>query len=242
VPIGLVVVARPSAAALSDVPADCSASTAAYRADGQRLTCVYSGQTTSTEACRNDNLGWVRTAHTQIGASGDDTSFRSTEFAAQAGQDRLYKLDREGELVDGTWSIKAWSANHIGIGFAGTRILASASASLYSVAGSALYRSKQTSVDGVLTLSVPVKLADNWGSVNTLVYERRGGGTGSSAVDVLIGTKANGELKEWRINRAITAVGRASVHFDANKTDGVGTDIKGGSLGALGWTEKAYGQ
>ncbi|MFC0625328.1 hypothetical protein [Kribbella deserti] len=38
----------------------------------------------------------------------------------------------------------------------------------------------------------------------------------------------------------ITADGRASVHFDANRTDGVGTDIKGGSLGSLGWTAKSY--
>lgn len=38
----------------------------------------------------------------------------------------------------------------------------------------------------------------------------------------------------------ITAAGGASVHFDANSTDGDGSDIKGGSLGSLGWTEKAY--
>jgi len=276
---GLVVVARPTAAALSDVPADCSVSTAAYRSDGQRLTYVYSGQTTSTKAYANDNLGWVPTAHQQIGASGDDTSFRSTEYAARAGQDRLFKVIREGELVDGTWRIRSMSASHIGIGFAGARILASASPYLYHVAGSSLYRSTETYVDGVFTLSQPVKLAGTgWDTVNTLTYERSGG-TGSAAVDVLIGTKANGELKEWRINRAtpttitskvlrasgwgsftslstgycdahpdgrpllgITAAGRASVHFDAKKTDGVGTDIKGGSLGSLGWTAKAYGQ
>ncbi|MFG1817812.1 tachylectin-related carbohydrate-binding protein [Kribbella sp. NPDC049174] len=276
---GLVVVARPTAAALSDVPADCSVSTAAYRSDGQRLTYVYSGQTTSTKAYANDNLGWVPTAHQQIGASGDDTSFRSTEYAARAGEDRLYKLSRQGELVDGTWRITAMSASHIGVGFAGTRILASASPYLYHVAGSSLYRSTETYVDGVFTLSRPVKLAGTgWDTVNTLTYERSGG-TGSAAVDVLIGTKSNGELKEWRINRAtpttitskvlrasgwgpftslstgycdahpngrpllgITAAGRASVHFDANKTDSIGTDIKGGSLGSLGWTAKAYGQ
>ena len=40
----------------------------------------------------------------------------------------------------------------------------------------------------------------------------------------------------------ITAEGRASVYFDANAKDRIGTDIKGGSLGALGWTAKAYGQ
>lgn len=276
---GLVVVARPTAAALSDVPADCSVSTAAYRSDGQRLTYVYAGQTTSTKAYAGDNLGWVPTAHQQIGGSGDDTSFRSTEYAARAGEDRLYKVSREGQLVDGTWRIRSMSASHIGYGFAGTRILASASPYLYHVAGSSLYRSTETYVDGVFTLSQPVKLAGvGWDAVNTLIYERSGG-TGSTAVDVLIGTKANGELKEWRINRTtpttitskvlrasgwgpftslstgycdahpngrpllgITAAGNASVHFDAKKTDGVGTDIKGGSLGSLGWTAKAYGQ
>jgi hypothetical protein len=132
--------------------------------------------------------------------------------------------------------------------------------------------------DGVPT--APVKLAGTaWDTVKTLTYERTEG-TGSAAVDVLIGTKSNGELKEWRINRtsptsaisstvlksvgwgaftslstgycqdhpngrpllAISAVGSASVHFDANKTDRSGTDIKGGSLGLLGWTARAYGQ
>jgi len=276
---GLVVVTRPSDAALSDVPADCSVSTAAYRSDGQRLTYGYAGGQTSTKAYANDNLGWVPTAHQQIGASGDDTIFRSTEYAARPGEDRLYKVSREGHLIDGEWRIMAMSSSHIGVGFAGARILASASPYLYHVAGSSLYRSTESYVDGVFTLSRPVKLAGSgWDTVNTLTYERSGG-TGSAAVDVLIGTKTNGQLKEWRINRAtpttisskvlrtsgwgpftslstgycdahpngrpllgITADGRASVHFDAKKTDGVGTDIKGGSLGSLGWTEKAYGQ
>ena len=274
-----VLTAGPVSAALSDVPADCSVSTAAYRSDGQRLTYVYSGRTTSTKAYADDNLGWVPTAFQQIGASGDDTSFRSVEYAARAGEDRLYKVTRQGELVDGAWSITSMSASHIRIGFAGTRILASASPYLYHVAGTSLYRSTESYVDGVFTLSRPVKLAGTgWDTVNTLTYERSGG-TGSAAVDVLIGTKANGQLKEWRINRAtpttitskvlrevgwapftslstgycdahpngrpllgITAAGAASVHFDALKTDGVGTDIKGGSLGSLGWTAKAYGQ
>ncbi|MGC4937564.1 hypothetical protein [Kribbella sp. DT2] len=38
----------------------------------------------------------------------------------------------------------------------------------------------------------------------------------------------------------ITAEGSASVYFDANSTDGDGADIKGGTLGDLNWTEKAY--
>ena len=42
------------------------------------------------------------------------------------------------------------------------------------------------------------------------------------------------------LSMVITAEGRASVYFDANETDGLGTDIKGGSLGLVGWTEKAY--
>ncbi|MGW1343435.1 tachylectin-related carbohydrate-binding protein [Kribbella sp. NPDC002412] len=276
---GIVVAARPTTAAVGDVPADCSVSTAAYRSDGQRLTYVYSGGTTSTRQYANDTLGWVPTAYQQLGASGDDTVFRTTEYAARAGSDRLFKVTREGHLIDGSWRIMEMTASHIGVGYAGARILVSASPYLYHVAGTSLYRSTESYVDGVLTLSTPVKLAGKgWDAVNTLVYERSGG-TGAAAVDVLIGTKANGELKEWRINRAtpttisskvlrssgwgsftslstgyctahpngrpllgITATGRASVHFDAKKTDGVGTDIKGGSLGSLGWTAKAYGQ
>ncbi|MEV0286995.1 tachylectin-related carbohydrate-binding protein [Kribbella sp. NPDC050820] len=276
---GIVVAARPTTAAVGDVPADCSVFTTAYRSDGQRLTYVYDGGTTSTSEYANDNLGWVPTSYQQIGASGDDTVFRTTGYAARAGSDRLFKVTREGHLIDGSWRIMAMSASHIGVGFAGARILASASPYLYHVAGTSLYRSTESYVNGVLTLSTPVKLAGKgWDTVNTLVYERSGG-TGTAAVDVLIGTKANGELKEWRINRAtpttisskvlrstgwgafttlstgscdahpdgrallgITATGRVSVHFDAKKTDGIGTDINCGSLGSLGWTAKAYGQ
>ncbi|MEO3743091.1 hypothetical protein [Plantactinospora sp. B5E13] len=276
---GVIVPAGPAAAALSDVPADCGVSTAAYRSDGQRLSYVYSGQTTSTKAYVNDNLGWVPTAHQQIGGAGDDTFFRSTEYAAHPTDGWLYKVSRQGELVDGTWRITAQSASHLKDGFAGTRILATASPYLYRVAGTSLYRYTETYVDDVFTLTSPVRLTTSgWDTVNTLTYERTEG-TGTAAVDVLIGTKSNGELKEWRINRAtpttitstvlkasgwagftslstgycsahpdgrallgIKATGAASVHFDADATDGVGTDLKGGSLGTLGWTAKAYGQ
>jgi hypothetical protein len=276
---GVVVPAGPAIAALSDVPADCSVSTAAYRSDGQRLSYVYSDRTTSTRAYANDNLGWVPSAHQQIGGSGDDTIFRSTELAVHPTDGWLYKVSRQGELVDGTWTITAISTSRLKSGFANTQILATASPYLYRVAGNSLYRYTETYVDDEFTFSSPVKLTGTaWDTVNTLTYERSGG-TGSAAVDVLIGTKTNGELKEWRVNRAtpttitskvlkasgwapftslstgycdahpngrpllaIRANGAASVHFDAKKTDGVGTDIKGGSLGSLGWTAKAYGQ
>jgi hypothetical protein len=169
------------------------------------------------------------------------------------------------------------TATRIKAGFGGTRILASGDLYLYRVVGNSLYRYTMSSWDSVTD---PVKLPGTaWDTVNTLTYERKGG-TGTAAVDVLIGTKSNGELKEWRINRAtptssiastvlrqvgwapftslssgyceehpngrallaITAAGSASVHFDANEKDRDGTDIKGGSLGSLGWTARAYGQ
>jgi hypothetical protein len=274
---GVVVSARPATAALGDVPADCSVSTTAYRADLQRLSYRYSAQKTSTEAYANDSANsFVPTAHQNIGGSGDDTSFRSTDFAAHPSQDYLFKVIREGELVDGTWHVMSSSSSHLTNGFANTRILASSYPYLYRVTGSSLYR--YTLQNGVP--AAKVKLSGTaWDTVNTLVYERTEG-TGSAAVDVLIGTKANGELKEWRINRAtpasgiastvlkaagwakftslstgscsahpgsrvllgITATGAASVHFDANAKDRNGSDIKGGSLGELGWTAKAYGQ
>ncbi|WP_432049862.1 hypothetical protein [Verrucosispora sp. NA02020] len=122
--------------------------------------------------------------------------------------------------------------------------------------------------------------SQQWPSLQRgLTIKERSGRTGSAVVDVLIGAKADGKLKEWRVNRAtptsitskvlrasgwgaftslstgyrdalpdgrpllgITAARSASVHFDAAKTDGVGTDIKGCSLGSLDWTAKACGQ
>ncbi|NIK56449.1 hypothetical protein [Kribbella shirazensis] len=275
---GVVVNARPADAALGDVPADCSASTTAYRADLQRLTYRYSAQKTSIGAYANDNpTSFVPTAHQNLGGAGDDTVFRSTDYAAHPSQDHLYKVSREGKLVDGTWHIVNSSSSHISNGFASTRILAYAHPYLYRVTGSSLYR-YTLNADGVPTAKVKLS-GTAWNTVNTLVYERTEG-TGTAAVDVLIGTKANGELKEWRIKRAtptssiastvlkqvgwakftslstgycsahtggrvllgITATGAASVHFDANAKDRDGSDIKGGSLGELGWTAKAYGQ
>ncbi|GAB3816919.1 hypothetical protein [Kribbella italica] len=276
---GLVGTARPADAAIGDVPADCGVFTAAYRSDGQRLSYGYDDGRTSTKEYRNDNLGWVPSAHQQLGGSGDDTVFRSTEVAAHPTDGWLYKISRAGELQDdGNWTITASSADRLVNGFASTRVLASASPYLFRVAGTSLYRYQEKYVDGEFTYSAPVKLATNWGSVNTLTYEGTQG-TGSSTVDVLIGTKSNGELREWKINRAtptkitgktlrstgwgsftslstgycdahpngrpllaITADGRGSVHFDANSKDGVATDMKGASLGQLGWTAKGYGQ
>jgi hypothetical protein len=274
---GLVVVVQPSAAALSDVPKDCRVSTAAYRSDGQRLTYTYNGGLVGTNAFAGDELRWIPSAHQQIGASGDDTSFRSTEFAVHPADGYLYRVSRRGELVDGAWRVPEVTVTRLTAGFGATRILAYGYPYLYRVTGSALYRYTVDAATGVP--SAAVRLASTgWNTVNTLVYERTAG-TGAGSVDVLIGTDAGGQLKEWKINRAtptqitakvlrstgwapftslstgfcadhaagrpllaITTTGRASVHFDANLTDGLGTDIKGGSLGELGWTARAYGQ
>ncbi len=276
--LGVAGLARSADASVGDVPADCSVNTAAYRSDGQRLSYGYSAGQTGTTAYGNDTLGWVPSAHQQLGASGDDTVFRSTEVAAHPTDGWLYKVSREGHLQDdGTWSVTATAAR-LKSGFAGTRVLASGSPYLFRLAGGELYRYQEKYVDGEFTYSAPVKIATNWASVKTLTYEGTRG-TGAGTVDVLIGTKSNGELREWKINRAtptkisgttlrssgwgsftslstgfcaehpngrpllaITADGRGSVHFDANSKDGVATDMKGASLGQLGWTAKAYGQ
>ncbi|MFF0339833.1 hypothetical protein [Kribbella sp. NPDC004875] len=271
--------ARPATAAVGDVPADCSVYTTAYRTDGQRLSYGYDGGETSTTEYFGDTLPWVPSAYQQLGASGDDTTIRTTEIAAHPTNGWLFKVSRElYKAEDGVWMIRTMSASQLIDGFAGTRILATGSPYLFRVTGTTLYRYKEKYVDGVFTYSAPTKLATvGWSSVNTLVHEGTRG-TGSNTADVLIGTKTNGELREWTINRAtgkitgktlrssgwasftslstgfcedhpngrpllaITADGRASAHFDADKSDGVATDMKGASLGSLGWTAKAYGQ
>ncbi|TWD81373.1 hypothetical protein FB561_2486 [Kribbella amoyensis] len=274
---GVSVLARPATAAVSDVPTDCSVSTAAYRTDGQRLTYQYSAGKAATKEYAGDKLGWVPSALQQLGGSGDDTVFRSTEFAAHPTDGYLYKVSRTGELVNGAWKVTNVSATRLKSGFGSTKLLAYGYPYLYRVTGSSLYRYTVNPTTGVP--SAGVKLASTaWNTVNTLVYERTGG-SGSAKTDVLLGTRSNGELREWRVNVAtpthisskvlrstgwsgftslstgfcekhpngrpllgIAADGKASVHFDATKNDGIGTDIKGGSLGLLGWTAKAYGQ
>ncbi|ONI68111.1 hypothetical protein BWI15_34270 [Kribbella sp. ALI-6-A] len=275
---GLVLNSLPATAAVADVPADCGVYASAYRSDGQRLSYGYAGSKTSVTAYAGDKLAWVPSAQQQLGGAGDTDLFISTEVAAHPTDGYLYRLDRRGVRTDGVWKMTQNTATRLKSGFANTRILASGTY-LYRVAGTALYRYQLTWPNGVPTLSAPTTLkTTGWDSVKTLTYERTEG-TGAAAVDVLVGTKTNGELKEWRINLAtpttigstvlrasgwssfaslstgycsnhpagrpmlaITAAGSASVYFDANQTDRLGTDIKGGSLGALGWTAKAYGQ
>ncbi|WP_328996193.1 hypothetical protein OG394_16220 [Kribbella sp. NBC_01245] len=274
---GVVVTARPATAALSDVPADCSVYTTAYRSDGQRLTYSYSARKTGTQAISGDKLGWVPSAVVTFLESGGADSRAASSLVAHPTDGNVYLLKRVVTRTDGVWKVTEHKLTRVKSGFAGTRHLEMAWPYVYRVAGTSLYRYKFAFSDGQPTMSAPVKLSGvGWDTVRTLAYQRTAG-TGSTAVDVLLGTKANGELKEWRINYAtparitpkvlrtsgwaslaslntgwcdshpngrpllgITAAGRASIHFDANKTDGVGTDIKGGSLGLVGWTAEAY--
>ncbi len=275
---GLTLMTSSSGAAVGDVPADCSVYTAAYRSDGQRVSYGYSASKTSVTSYPGDKLAWVPTAHQQLGGSGDADAFNSSELATHPTDGYIYLQQRQAVRTDGVWKMTKNTATRLKAGFGGTKILAYGYPYLYRVAGTSLYRYTVGATDGVPTAQV--KLAGTaWDTVKTLTYERTEG-TGTAAVDVLVGTKSNGELKEWRINRAtptssiastvlksvgwaaftslstgycqdhpngrpllaITATGSASVHFDANKTDRSGTDIKGGSLGLLGWTARAYGQ
>ncbi|MFI5732032.1 hypothetical protein ACIA49_18040 [Kribbella sp. NPDC051587] len=276
--VGSALTALPASAAVGDVPADCGTFTTAYKSNGQRTYYGYQNQATASEEYPGDTLPWVPSAQQQWGAAGDTDLFISSEIVTHPTDGYAYSLERRGERTNGVWKMTKNVATRIKSGFANTRILANGSY-LYRVAGTALYRYTITYPNGVPTLSAPTTLASTaWDTVNTLTYERTEG-TGSAQVDVLIGTKSNGQLKEWRINLAtptsitstvlqttgwasftslssgycqnhpngrpllaITAAGAASVYFDANATDKLGTDIKGGSLGSLGWTGKAYGQ
>ncbi|WP_350274978.1 hypothetical protein [Kribbella sp. HUAS MG21] len=279
---GVAVTARSASAALSDVPKDCSISTSAYRSDGQRLLYRYAGGTTSTRQIAGDKLGWVPTALDTFLSSGSSASFMDSSLATHPTDGYVYYIKRSAEQVDGAWRITSLTVTRVRSGFAGTRAITmawtAASPYFYRLAGNYLYRHTLTFVDGQPQISAGVQLpGSTWNTVNTLKYQRTVG-TGSAAVDVLIGTKANGELKQWRINYAspatysslvlrasgwgsftsinawaacdehprgrvllgIKATGAASVHFDADQYDGDGSDIKGGSLGLLGWTAKAY--
>ncbi|GAA1696671.1 hypothetical protein GCM10009745_48440 [Kribbella yunnanensis] len=279
---GLVVLSSSSGAAVGDVPDDCAVATAAYRSDGQRLGYRYERNHDSPAqvlAIEGDRLPWVPTSVTlgnRWGGGGD--SFNRLEFAVHPSDGYVYELDRAAERGDDhVWRMTKNTAKRLTGGFAGTRIIAYAYPYLYQVKGTALYRYTLTSEGLTSRVKMP---GTAWDTVKTLVYERAGG-TDAVPVHVLIGTKANGELKEWRIKATIApptsipssvlrstgwgsftsvstgvcethlsgrallgiaATGSVSVYFDANAKDWDGTDIKGGSLGDLDWTAKAYGQ
>lgn len=274
---GVVGTARPATAALGDVPADCHVSASAYRSDGQGLTYRYSAKKTSTEALPGDKLSFVPTGLVGFASIGGEDFWEDRLLVTHPTDGHIHHVKRVAQRIDGVWKITELTVQRVESGFAGTRLLTMAWPYVYRIAGNSLYRYKFAYANGEPTISAPVKLSGGaWDTVNTLKYQRTVG-TGSAATDVLLGTKSNGELKEWRVNYAspaaitstvlkasgwspfislsrgfcdsrpngrvllgITAAGRASVHFDANATDGVGTDIKGGSLGLLGWTEKVY--
>jgi hypothetical protein len=204
------------------------------------------------------------------------------EFATHPTDGYIYRLERAGEMTDvgGVWKMTKNTATRLTAGFGGTRILVYAHPYLYRVTGNSLYRYDVVG-EGMPTNRVKMP-GTTWDTVKTLIDERIGG-TNTAPVNVLMGTKSNGELKEWRVKwewggpppssipstvlrpvgwgaftslstgscwnhpngralLAITAAGSASVHFDASAKDWDGSDIKGGSLGSLGWTAKAYGQ
>ncbi len=274
---GVAVTARSASAALSDVPADCWTLTAAYRTDGQALTYRYDAKKTSTEAIPGDKLGWVPTGLVTFLESGSDAGRLNHSLATHPTDGYIYHIKRGTTVIDGVEKVTTHTVTRVKTGFGGTRFITMAWPFVYRAAGTSLYRYKFSFVDGKPTLSGRATISSRaWDTVNTLHHQRTIG-TGTKAVDVFYGTKANGQLKEWRINYAspagvsskvlketgwgnftsvgrgycnsrpngralmgITAEGRASVYFDANETDGLGTDIKGGSLGLVGWTEKAY--
>ncbi|MET9270762.1 hypothetical protein [Kribbella sp. NPDC003557] len=274
---GVAVTARSATAALSDVPADCGAITEAYRSDGQRLSYRYMGGKTSTKAISGDKLGWVPSALTSFGGAGSPDSYTEDGLAVHPTDGYVYHVYRAVKQVDGVLKVTQLTVTRVASGFAGTRGLTTAWPYVYRLADTSLYRYKFAYVDGKPSLSAPVKLSGRgWDTVRTLKHVRTDG-TASAPVDVLVGTKSNGELKHWRITYAspatisstvqktsgwapftslspgwcndhpkglvllgIKADGSASAHFDANQSDGDGSDIKGGSLGLLGWTVKAY--
>ncbi|MEU4805165.1 hypothetical protein [Actinosynnema sp. NPDC023587] len=277
---GVTLTAAPAEAAVGDVPADCSVDAPAYRSDGQRLVYGYAAGKTSVTSYQDDTLSWVPSALHAIHRAGEVGRLTTVDVAAHPTDGYLYQIDRQAQLTDGVWKVTSKTATRMAPGFADTRLLAGGGRYVFRVAGSSLYAyTVSWSDSGRYAVSAPLTLrTTGWDSVRTLDFARTED-TGDAVVDVLIGTKSNGELKEWRVNRAtpttidsttlrtsgwsgfstltigwwcaehrsgrpllgITPAGTASVYFDANARDANGVDIKGGSLGSLGWTAKSYG-
>ncbi|GAB3816916.1 hypothetical protein [Kribbella italica] len=274
---GILGSARPAAAALGDVPSDCKSWTTAYRSDGQRLSYNYSARKTITKAIVDDKLGWVPTGLAAGAESGSDDNYASASLVTHPTDGQLYYLHRVVQRIDGVEKVTKLTTTSLAAGFEGTRILADGPFPYYyRVAGNSLYRFQTTFGQEGPPISTPVKLSGDWGTVNTLRYQRTGG-TADAPVHVLFGTTSDGQLLEWRIpvtdpatittkvlqatgweeftsltqgscasrpnGRLLLGIkpgGRVALRFDANAKDGKGTDFKGGSLGSVGWTEKAY--
>ncbi len=194
-------VAAPAQAA-AVVPTDCSVWTTAYESSGQRVSYGYTNEQPQVVSYTGDTLAWVPTAHQQLGGAGDLDLFISSELVTHPTDGYIYSLERRGVRTNGVWQMTKIELNRLSSGFAGTRVLAYGYPYLYRVAGTSLFRHEVSQVNGAWVVSAPVRLAStNWDGVKTFTFERREG-TGAAEVDVLVGTKSNGELKEWRVNRA----------------------------------------
>ncbi|TDD51607.1 hypothetical protein E1263_29950 [Kribbella antibiotica] len=190
------------ASAAAVVPADCGVWTTAYQSSGQRVSYGYTNQQTQVVSYPADTLPWVPTAQQQLGGAGDTDLFISSELVTHPTDGYIYALERRGERTNGVWKMTRNETIRLTSGYAGTRVLAYGYPYMYRVAGTALYRHEVSYANGSWVVSAPVRLAaTSWDGVKTFTYERTEG-TGTAAVDVMIGTKSNGELKEWRVNRA----------------------------------------
>ncbi|WP_460655043.1 hypothetical protein [Kribbella endophytica] len=268
--IGLAVVAglvrSRSTVESSGVPADCTVSVEAYRADGQRLTYQYGVNRATTRIVAGDNLGWVPTGLVTIAGSGDDEAFTSQSLATHPTDGHLHLISRVGRRVGGVRKVTEQTVTRVGPGFAGTRLLTAADSHVYRVAGRTLYRYQLALAGGRHTISAPVKLSGDWGAVNTLKHQRTEGRR-----DVLIGTTSSGQLREWRVDHvtpaAITSTVLSETGWEAVTGLGIGVcdypnsrlllgitatgtasvDFatshaapEGDALGPLGWTAKTY--
>ncbi|TDC30320.1 hypothetical protein [Kribbella albertanoniae] len=183
------------------VPTDCGVWTTAYQSSGQRVSYGYTNEQTEVRSYSGDTLPWVPTAQQQLGGAGDTDLFISSELVTHPTDGYIYALERRGERTDGVWKMVRNETKRLTSGFASTRVLAYGYPYLYRVAGTSLFRHEVSYSNGSWVVSAPVRLAStSWDTVKTFTFERTEG-TGAAAVDVLVGTKSNGELKEWRVNR-----------------------------------------
>lgn len=197
---GMVAASPAASAAAPDVPKSCSAHWKVWSPGGAHYWYEYKQRSARANLVGTNSLGWQPTAYSVYGAAGDPVSFENSAYATTKGG-RLKVLMTKGVRKNWKWSVRQSTKDIASTGWSGTRSLASAGRYVYRLHGAYLTRYTVGGTSVRPTLTKPVRVGSNWGSVRSFTYERTSGGN----LDVLLANDKHGRLLEYRLPHATPA-------------------------------------
>jgi len=195
--------AAPAAFAAADpaVPADCSVSTTAYRADGTGLTYRYVNRTASAVPHPGGaKLGFRPNALQNRGAMGDTNFSRSEDYAVDKATSTLYNLVFTANRASTTspWTY-TFSKQAVGTGWAPLRTLALGYPYMYGITDTGALK-RYSLASGIKPVSAGILRSSGWAGVQNLTYDRTISLGGTRKADVLLATNTGSDaLVEYTV-------------------------------------------